>query len=248
VDKPLGLTLADKKGSEGGVVVASVSGGGNAAKAGLKVGDTVLYTSSFFGDELWPADKAAFTRTAINAKQNDVDFVILRGNFLRAAPAASLLRLLAWVPAAALSRSACAGVTGCKGRTCRDDGDARAFLTLVPCCVATHAGKAADEINVKRLKARPSPPRFGRKLTEAQKARATHICLDCGFIYFQAASFDELQGSYECPQCAAPKNRFAKYDPVTGKTSGSAGAPQIVNIVGAIGLVGIIALVVVGLQ
>jgi S1-C subfamily serine protease len=117
VDKPLGLTLADKKGSEGGVVVASVSGGGNAAKAGIKAGDTVIYTSSFFGDELWPADKAAFTRTAINAKQNDVDFVIVRG-------------------------------------------------------------KQADEINVKRLKARPSPPRFGRKLTAAQKARATHICLD----------------------------------------------------------------------
>ena len=55
------------------MVITGVSG--NAAKAGLKVGDTVLYTSSFFGDELWPADKAAFTRTAINAKQNDVDFV-----------------------------------------------------------------------------------------------------------------------------------------------------------------------------
>ena len=91
--------------------------GGNAAKAGIKPGDTVLYTSSFFGDELWPADKVAFTRTAINAKQDDVDFIIIRG-------------------------------------------------------------KAAEEVNVKRLKARPSPPRFGRKLTAAQKARATHICLD----------------------------------------------------------------------
>ena len=27
--------------------------GSNAAKAGIKAGDTVLYTSSFFGDELW---------------------------------------------------------------------------------------------------------------------------------------------------------------------------------------------------
>ena len=61
------------------------------------------------------------TTPAINAKQNDVDFVILRG-------------------------------------------------------------KAGEEIDVKRLKARPSPPRFGRKLTAAQKSRATHICLDCGFI------------------------------------------------------------------
>ena len=70
---PQGVTIGDKKGGEGGVIITGVSG--NGAKAGLKVGDTVLYTSSFFGDELWPADKAAFTRTAINAKQNDVDFV-----------------------------------------------------------------------------------------------------------------------------------------------------------------------------
>ncbi|KAG4921584.1 hypothetical protein JHK86_050397 [Glycine max] len=31
-----------------------VDGGGNAARAGLKAGDQVLYTSSFYGDELWP--------------------------------------------------------------------------------------------------------------------------------------------------------------------------------------------------
>lgn len=31
----------------------AVSPGGNAAKAGLKSGDTVLYASSFFGEELW---------------------------------------------------------------------------------------------------------------------------------------------------------------------------------------------------
>lgn len=39
-------------------------------------------------------------------------------------------------------------------------------------------GAAADAVNVKRLPKRPAPPRFGRKLTAAQKARATHICLD----------------------------------------------------------------------
>lgn len=38
---------------------------GNAAKAGLKNGDTVIYTSSFFGDELWPSDNLGFTRSAI---------------------------------------------------------------------------------------------------------------------------------------------------------------------------------------
>ena len=51
---------------------------GNSAKAGLKVGDQVIYTSSFFGDELWPADKLGFTKTAINAKPESVYFVVAR--------------------------------------------------------------------------------------------------------------------------------------------------------------------------
>ena len=44
------------------------------------------------------------------------------------------------------------------------------------------------EVNVKRLPNKPTPPRFGRKLTAAQKERASHICLDCGYVY--------------CDQCA----------------------------------------------
>ncbi|TYI89409.1 hypothetical protein E1A91_D03G054500v1 [Gossypium mustelinum] len=76
VDKPLGLTLGQKQG--GGVVITGVDGGGNAAKAGLKAGDQVLYTSSFFGDELWPADKLGFTKTAIQAKPDSVYFVVSR--------------------------------------------------------------------------------------------------------------------------------------------------------------------------
>ncbi|WZZ91033.1 hypothetical protein YC2023_119612 [Brassica napus] len=76
VDKPLGLTLGQKQG--GGVVITGVEGGGNAAKAGLKSGDQVLYTSSFFGDELWPADKLGFTKTAIRAKPDSVYFVVSR--------------------------------------------------------------------------------------------------------------------------------------------------------------------------
>ncbi|KAG8044294.1 hypothetical protein GUJ93_ZPchr0130g6535 [Zizania palustris] len=73
VDKPLGLTLGQKTG--GGVVITAVDSGGNAARAGLKKGDQVLYTSSFFGDELWPADKLGFTKTAIQAKPDSVYFV-----------------------------------------------------------------------------------------------------------------------------------------------------------------------------
>ncbi|GFY81810.1 rubredoxin family protein [Actinidia rufa] len=76
VDKPLGVTLGQKPG--GGVVITAVEGGGNASKAGLRAGDQVLYTSSFFGDELWPADKLGFTKTAIQAKPDSVYFVVSR--------------------------------------------------------------------------------------------------------------------------------------------------------------------------
>ncbi|XP_021900219.1 uncharacterized protein LOC110816371 [Carica papaya] len=182
VDKPLGLTLGQKPG--GGVVITAVDGGGNAAKAGLKVGDQVLYTSSFFGDELWPADKLGFTKTAIQAKPDSVYFVVSRG----------------------------------------------------------------ADVDVKRLPKRPAPPRFGRKLTEAQKARATHICLDCGYIYTLQKPFDEQPDGYVCPQCRAPKKRFAKYDVNTGKAIGG-GLPPLGVIVGLlIGVGAVGALLVYGLQ
>uniref|UniRef100_A0A7N0ZYL0 Rubredoxin family protein n=1 Tax=Kalanchoe fedtschenkoi TaxID=63787 RepID=A0A7N0ZYL0_KALFE len=182
VDKPLGLTLGQKPG--GGVVITAVDNGGNAAKAGLKAGDQVIYTSSFFGDELWPADKLGFTKTAIQAKPDSVYFVVSRG----------------------------------------------------------------VDVDVKRLPKRPAPPRFGRKLTDAQKARATHICLDCGFIYFLPKPFEEQDESFACPQCLAPKKRFAKYDVNTGKAIGG-GSPPIGVIIGLIaGLGAVGALLVYGLQ
>ncbi|CAL0311376.1 unnamed protein product [Lupinus luteus] len=182
VDKPLGLTLGQKP--SGGVVITAVEGGGNAAKAGLKAGDQVLYTSSFFGDELWPADKLGFTKTAIQAKPDSVYFVVSRG----------------------------------------------------------------AEVDVKRLPKRPAPPRFGRKLTETQKARATHICLDCGFIYTLQKPFDEQPDTYGCPQCQAPKKRFAQYDVNTGKAIGG-GLPPIGVIIGLLaGLGAIGALLTYGLQ
>lgn len=113
----------------------AVQSGGNAARAGLKAGDQVLYTSSFFGDELWPADKLGFTKTAVQAKPDSVYFVVSRG----------------------------------------------------------------AEVDVKRLPKRPAPPTFGRKLTEAQKARATHICLDCGYIYTLSKPFEEQVRAYKNP-------------------------------------------------
>ncbi|XP_059304389.1 uncharacterized protein LOC132056283 [Lycium ferocissimum] len=182
VDKPLGLTLGPKQG--GGVIITGVEGGGNAARAGLKVGDQVVYTSSFFGDELWPADKLGFTKTAIQAKPDSVYFVVSRG----------------------------------------------------------------VDVDVKRLPKRPAPPQFGRKLTDAQKARATHICLDCGYIYTLPKSFDEQPEDYACPQCRAPKKRFARYDVNTGRAIGG-GLPPIGVIIGLVaGIGGIGALLVYGLQ
>ncbi|VFQ72587.1 unnamed protein product [Cuscuta campestris] len=182
VDKPLGLTLGQKSG--GGVVITGVESGGNAAKAGLKAGDQVLYTSSFFGDELWPADKLGFTKTAIQAKPDSVYFIVSRG----------------------------------------------------------------AEVDVKKLTKRPAPPRFGRKLSEAQKARATHICLDCGYIYTLQKPFEELPEEYTCPQCRAPKKRFARYDVNTGKPIGG-GLPPLGVIIGLLaGIGGIGALLLYGLQ
>lgn len=167
VDKPLGLTL--KKGPAGGVYIDLVIPGGNASKAGIKSGQQVLYTSSFFGDELWRAEKLDFVKTTINAKANSVDFVISTSK--EAIPPKSL------------------------------------------------SAKRAAEAEI------------GRKLSAKQMELATHICVDCGFIYAQATPFESLP-QYICPQCQAPKKRFATYDPVTGKV-GKTGAnvSQFISVV-----------------
>ena len=180
VDKPLGVNLkASNKGISGGVEIASARG--NAAKAGLKAGDYIVYTSSFFGDELWPADQLGFVRSAIQACPNQVDFVIVRD------------------------------------------------------------AKQAATIDVKRLPKRPAPPRFGKKLSAAQKERATHICVDCGYVYTLPTPFKEQGKDYKCPQCNAPRSRFANYDPETGKASGGAAsnAPLITTAATVVGLAGI---------
>jgi len=175
VDKPVGLRLRDSKGKGGGVVIESASG--NAAKAGLKAGDTIIYASSFFGDELWPADKVSFTQSAINAAPSPVAFEVVKGE--------------------------------------------------------------NEKINVKRLPKKPAPPRFGRKLTAKQKELATHICVDCGWIYCETTPFEDTPAGYRCPQCNAPKRRFVGYNPDTGKKSGMAEGTvgTIATVIG--GLLGI---------
>jgi rubredoxin len=181
IDKPLGLKLAQSTAAGGGVVVKSVSG--NAAKSGIKAGDTIIYTSSFFGDELWPADKLGFTNSAINAAPSPVSIVFVRGE--------------------------------------------------------------NDKINVKRLPKRPAPPRFGRKLTAKQKELATHICVDCGWVYAEVEDFEDTPASWRCPQCNAPKRRMVKYDADSGKTSGVAEGTlgTIATVVGGILGIGVLAYV-----
>lgn len=178
----------------------AVDAGGNAAKAGLKAGDQVLYTSSFFGDELWPADKLGFTKTAIQAKPDSVYFVVSRQ-----------------VTPRGLSTVFYCSFWYCSFshwhiwlfRNC---------LTLVSVLWQRCGSrcKAADE-KASSSSVRPDPDRSseGEIATNLQitceqiripfflvsscdfvsaaffQARATHICLDCGYIYTLQKPFDE---------------------------------------------------------
>ncbi|RMZ55279.1 hypothetical protein APUTEX25_005557 [Auxenochlorella protothecoides] len=158
-------TLEQGRTPQGGLRVKSASG--NAAKAGVQVGDTVIYTSSFFGDELWPADKLAsawrrsFARSAIQAAPSPITLVLVKGE--------------------------------------------------------------NTSVDVKRLVKKSAPPRFGRRLSATEKERATHICLDCGYIYCDATPWEDLPSDYVCPQCNAPRRRFVRFDPESGAV-GAGGA------------------------
>merc|ERR1719152_392778 len=137
IDKPLGLKLRQSKASGGGLEVASSTG--NASKVGIKTGDTVVFTSSFFGDELWPSDKLGFTKSALEACPSPVIIVYVKGS--------------------------------------------------------------NETVKVKSLSPKPAPRRFGRKLTDEQKSLATHICIDCGWIYCAKTPFSEQPNDFVCPQC-----------------------------------------------
>ncbi|GLC54868.1 hypothetical protein PLESTB_000914500 [Pleodorina starrii] len=184
IDKPLGLQLEQSSAPGGGLIVKSSRG--NAAKAGIKAGDTIIYTSSFFGDELWPADKLSFTNNAVTNCPSPVTFIYVPGE--------------------------------------------------------------NTKINVKRLPKRPAPARFGRKLTDAERALATHICVDCGYIYCDQTPFEETAANYRCPQCNAPKRRFVAYDAASGKSTGIAEGTigTIATVIG--GLLGIGVLAYLGLS
>ncbi len=48
-------------------------------RADALAADTVIYTSSFFGDELWPADKLSFTNNAVTNCPSPVTFIYVQG-------------------------------------------------------------------------------------------------------------------------------------------------------------------------
>jgi rubredoxin len=107
---------------------------------------------------------------------------------------------------------------------------------------------ANDSVDVKKLPKKAAPARFGRRLTAAQKARATHLCIDCGYIYCDETPFDETPSDYRCPQCNAPKRRFSRFDVDTGKITGGGTTDlgTVATVVG--GLVGVAVLAYLGLS
>jgi len=184
IEKPTGLNFKESKAPGGGLVVTKVSG--NAAKSGIAPGDTVVYASSFFGDELWPSDALSFTQSALKAAPSPVTVVYVKGE--------------------------------------------------------------NNDVIVKRLPKKPAPKRFGRKLTAAQMELATHICVDCGWIYAQKKPFGELAGDFRCPQCKATKKRFARYDPVAEKKIGGVEGTAATAATVIVGLLGVGVLLYLGLN
>lgn len=94
-------------------------------------------------------------------------------------------------------------------------------------------------MQVKRLPKKAAPARFGRKLTATQKERATHICVDCGYIYSDKTPFEQTDPDYQCPQCRAPKKRFAAYDAETGKKVGGTSQDLATLLTVTLGLLGV---------
>ena len=83
------------------------------------------------------------------------------------------------------------------------------------------------------------PGTGGEQLAAAQKERASHICVDCGYIYTLPVAFEEQPKSYICPQCNAPKSRFAPYDVETGRAKGGGLSTPLITVASTVaGLAG----------
>lgn len=197
---------------------------GNAATAGLSVGDTIVYASSFFGDELVSSICVCVCDVEVwlmasDRTQNDVF------------DSPPLLPLLPQWPTDDLNFT-------------------RSAIAAAPSPVVLVYVKGENtNVNVKRLPKKPAPPRFGRKLTAAQKALATHICVDCGWIYCEKTPFAEAAASgLKCEQCGAPPRRFATFNADTGKLVGGTPDALATNLTVIVGLLGVGVLAYLGLS
>lgn len=68
------------------------------------------------------------------------------------------------------------------------------------------------------------------------------ICVDCGYVYKpgRRVKFEDLPSSWKCPQCNAPKRRFAKKaGDYIKETSGTSNLPIV--IFSAVGLLATVA-------
>mmetsp|Transcript_11534 Transcript_11534/g.48004 ORF Transcript_11534/g.48004 Transcript_11534/m.48004 type:complete len:133 (-) Transcript_11534:1558-1956(-) len=68
------------------------------------------------------------------------------------------------------------------------------------------------------------------------------VCVDCGYIYGQSegVAFEELPSNFRCPQCRAPKRRFAKKAGEVVAQNADASNTQIL-LVSLLGLFAIVA-------
>ncbi|KAL4439872.1 hypothetical protein ABPG75_002873 [Micractinium tetrahymenae] len=129
-------------------------------------------------------------------------------------------------------------------------GFTRSALQAAPSPVALVVIKGENTtVDVKKLPKKAAPARFGRRLTAAQKARATHLCIDCGYIYCDETPFEQVASDYRCPQCNAPKRRFARFNVETGKVEQGGATTDVGTIATVIGgLAGVALLGYLGLQ
>lgn len=82
----------------------------------------------------------------------------------------------------------------------------------------------------------------GTKEASSSKGKASKywanewVCVDCGYIYRpgRKIKFEDLPSSWKCPQCQAPKRRFAKKaGDYIAETAGTSNLPIIIfSIVG----------------
>lgn len=92
---------------------------------------------------------------------------------------------------------------------------------------------------------KPMPPEARAAASRGENVkywRGEWICVDCGYIYKpgRKVKFEDLPSTWKCPQCNAPKRRFAKKaGSVIQETEGTSNVPIIVFSV--LGLIATIA-------